>query len=244
MSAESAMAEILGRASGCCCGKGGSMHLTDIAAGVLGSFATVGAGIPVAVGAAWAAQLQGTNQVAVTFFGDGATNIGAFHESLNVSAVWNLPVVFVCENNLYGEYSPIASTTPVTDLVVRAASYGMQGVAVDGNDVLEVYRSSCRAIERARAGEGPTLLEMKTYRHSGHSRGDPAKYRPAEEVSYWLSKDPITRWETVLDAHGVMGEESVAELHQEAQRLIELATASAQAAPQPDEAELVTDVYL
>jgi pyruvate dehydrogenase E1 component alpha subunit len=186
-----AFAEILGKADGLCGGKGGSMHLTDFSVGALGSFAIVGAHLPISVGAAWASQVLGTAAVSVTFFGDGAANIGTFHEALNLAAVWKLPVLFVIENNLYGEYSPIATTTGNVNLFERAAGYGMPGVRVDGNDVVAVFEATKSAAARARRGEGPTLLEALTYRQSGHSRSDPAKYRPAGELEAWLARDPL-----------------------------------------------------
>ena len=173
------MAEILGRARGLCAGKGGSMHLTDVSVGALGSFAVVGAHLPFACGTALAAQALGTGAVSLCFFGDGATNIGAFHEAMNLASVWKLPVVFVCENNLYGEYSPLAATTAVERLADRAAGYAMTAAQVDGNDVLAVRDAVAGACAQARAGEGPTFLEALTYRHMGHSRADPGAYRPA-----------------------------------------------------------------
>jgi acetoin:2,6-dichlorophenolindophenol oxidoreductase subunit alpha len=195
--------EILGRHAGLCAGKGGSMHLTDLRVGALGSFAIVGGHIPISAGAAWAAQLLGTGAVSACFFGDGAANIGTFHETLNLAGVWKLPVVFVIENNLYGEYSPIASTTANTNLAERAAVYGMPGLRIDGNDVLAVKAAAENAVARARSGEGPTLLEAMTYRHSGHSRSDPAKYRPAGELERWLERDPIRLAETRLQQRGI-----------------------------------------
>jgi pyruvate dehydrogenase E1 component alpha subunit len=198
-----AFGEILGKANGLCRGKGGSMHLTDVSVGALGSFAIVGAHLPISAGAAWAAQLLGTGAVSVTFFGDGATNIGTFHETLNMASVWRLPVLFVIENNLYGEYSPIASTTANPVLVDRAPGYGMPGVRVDGNDVLAVRSTAAEAVSRARAGEGPTLIEAMTYRQLGHSRSDPAKYRPAGELDSWLARDPILIAEDALRGQGV-----------------------------------------
>jgi pyruvate dehydrogenase E1 component alpha subunit len=168
MSAEGAFAEIFGRANGVSGGLGGSMHLTDMDLGLIGSFAIVGAGLPVAVGAAMTAERQGKGQIAMTFFGDGATNIGGFHESMNLASVWNLPVVFVCENNLYGEYSPIRSTTPIDDIAIRADSYAMPSEIVDGNDLLAVFIAAEKAVKRARTGGGATFIEFKTYRQSGH----------------------------------------------------------------------------
>jgi pyruvate dehydrogenase E1 component alpha subunit len=201
------MAEILGKAEGLCRGKGGSMHLTDVSVGALGSFAVVGAHLPFAAGTALAAQCLGTGAVSLAFFGDGATNIGAFHEALNLSAVWKLPVVFVCENNLYGEYSPLASTTSLERLADRAAAYSMPSVRIDGNDVLGVRAAVGEAVERARQGDGPTLIEALTYRHSGHSRSDPGAYRPPGELERWLERDPITLFGRVLEAHGIRPEE-------------------------------------
>ncbi|MGE3497820.1 MAG: thiamine pyrophosphate-dependent dehydrogenase E1 component subunit alpha [Candidatus Binatia bacterium] len=242
MSVEAAFAEILGRATGCCKGKGGSMHLTDVARGILGSFAIVGAGLPVAAGAAWAARVRGTSEVAFTFFGDGTANIGAFHETLNIAAIWKLPVVFVCENNLWGEYTPIAASTPVTDLAVRATAYAMAGEIVDGNDVLAVYEAAAAAAARARAGEGPTLLEMKTYRQKGHSRGDPGTGRPKEEIAAWLAKDPIPAWRERLMQWGFLSEETDAVLSSRVAESTAEASAAALAAPFPGAEEVATDV--
>jgi TPP-dependent pyruvate/acetoin dehydrogenase alpha subunit len=188
---ETVLGEVLGRSIGCVYGLGGSMHLSDPEVGLLPTMAIVGAGIPVAVGAALTFASTGSDSVALSVFGDGATNIGAFHEGLNLAAVWKLPVVFVCENNLYGEYSPLASTTPVADLVVRASSYDMPAEIVDGQDLDAVSDAVGRAVARARAGGGPTFLEAKTYRYSGHSRSDKATYRPEGELERWQSRDPI-----------------------------------------------------
>jgi pyruvate dehydrogenase E1 component alpha subunit len=195
--------EILGKAGGLCGGKGGSMHLTDVGVGALGSFPIVGGHLPVAVGVGFAARYRETDEVSVCFFGDGATNIGAFHEALNLASAWLLPVIFVCENNLYGEYSPIASTTPIERLADRAGAYGMPGVRIDGNRVLEVHSTVREAAARARGGEGPTLIEAMTYRHKGHSRSDPAKYRPEGELERWLEHDPILLHELALREAGV-----------------------------------------
>ena len=196
-------AEILGKADGLCRGKGGSMHLTDVTVGAYGSFAIVGAHLPIAVGLAFAAQYRGQDAVSLCFFGDGSTNIGAFHEALNLASIWKLAVVFVCENNLYGEYSPMRSTTPIDRIADRAGSYGMPGVVVDGNDVLAVRETVAAAVRRGRAGEGPTLIEALTYRHKGHSRADPATYRPKGELEAWLERDPIVTFERKLRASGV-----------------------------------------
>jgi acetoin:2,6-dichlorophenolindophenol oxidoreductase subunit alpha len=198
-----AFGEILGKAGGLCGGKGGSMHLTDIERGVLGSFAIVGAHLPIAVGAAFAARYRGTDEVTLCFFGDGATNIGAFHEALNLASIWKLPAIFVCENNLYGEYSPIATTTPIERLADRADAYGMAKARVDGNDVLAMHAATSAAADRARAGDGPTLIEALTYRQKGHSRSDPGSYRPEGELESWIERDPIVLGERGLTEAGV-----------------------------------------
>src|ERR1700704_3515686 len=196
---EECLAELMSRATGLCRAKGGSMHLTKASAGMLGSYAIVGAHLPMAVGAAWSARLRGTGQVAVAFFGDGATNIGAFHEALNLASVWRLPVVFVCENNLYMEYTPIGAVTAVEHPAAdRAAAYGLESIIVDGNDADAVYAVAMRTLARARAGDGPSLIEAKTYRHSGHSRADPAKYRPPAEVEAWMKRDPLPTYRRKL----------------------------------------------
>jgi len=236
-----AMAEILGRANGLCRGLGGSMHLTDAACGALGSFAIVGAGLPVAVGAAWSARLRGTNQVAVAFFGDGTANIGAFHEAANLAAVWRLPVSFVCENNLYGEYTAFAQTSPVAHVADRAAAYAMANERVDGNDVEAVFAAAQRAVERARAREGPTLLECETYRQRGHSRTDPATYRPREEVEHWLARDPLTLLRERL--RDQWDDQAAAQIAAEARDCIDEAVRMARAsAPLPPE-EIPAYVY-
>ena len=191
MTPRSVLAEIMGRAEGCTGGVGGSMHLCDMSVGLLPTFAIIGAGLPVAAGAALAFQNKGEDGVAVAVFGDGATNIGAFHEALNLAAVWKLPVVFLLDNNVYGEYSRINLTTPFEDLHVRATSYGIPGVVVDGMDVVAVQETIATAVDRARAGDGPTLIEAKTYRFAGHSRADTAPYRPEGELDEWRKRDPL-----------------------------------------------------
>jgi acetoin:2,6-dichlorophenolindophenol oxidoreductase subunit alpha len=198
-----AFAEILGKADGLCGGKGGSMHLTDVSVGAIGSFAIIGGHLPIILGTAFAEQYRGDDGVSLCFFGDGSTNIGAFHEALNMASVWKLPAIFVCENNLYGEYSPLASTTPIENLVDRADSYGMPGVQIDGNDIHVVYATISEAVARARAGEGPTFVEALTYRHKGHSRSDPAAYRPEGELERWLERDPVVLHERHLLSQGV-----------------------------------------
>ena len=196
-------AEIMGKAEGLCGGKGGSMHLTDVTVGAIGSFAIIGAHLPIANGVALAERYLDTGRVTLCFFGDGATNIGAFHEALNLAAVWRLPTIFVCQNNLYGEYSPIAATTANTQLADRADAYAMAKARIDGNDVDVVHATVAEAAARARAGEGPTFIEALTYRHKGHSRSDPATYRPDGELESWLERDPITLHERSLQEAGV-----------------------------------------
>jgi pyruvate dehydrogenase E1 component alpha subunit len=237
------LAELMSKGTGLCHAKGGSMHLTKASAGMLGSYAIVGAHLPIAAGAAWSAQLRGTSQVAVAFFGDGATNIGAFHEALNLAAVWALPVLFVCENNLYMEYTPIGKVTAVANPAAdRAPAYGLPAEIVDGNDVVAVAEAVGRAADRARSGGGPTVLEAQTYRHFGHSRTDPASYRPAAEVEYWLGRDPLELAAARLGALGVPPE-SVAAADQRAASIVEQAVATAKAAPPPDPGEALTDVW-
>ena len=238
------MAELLGRATGVCGGKGGSMHLTDLEHGAMGSYAIVGAHMPIAAGAAWAAQVRGTGQVSVCFFGDGTTNIGAFHETLNLAAVWKLPVVFVCENNLYMEYTPIGAVTAVEHPAAdRAAAYGLEPILVDGNDPDEVHAAAVRAVERARSGDGPSLVEAVTYRHGGHSRADPAKYRPEDEVREWLARDPVPMYRERLAADGA-DEGTLASIDREVQDAVDRATEEARNAPLPDpQTDLLTELW-
>jgi pyruvate dehydrogenase E1 component alpha subunit len=234
MDLEGAFAEIFGRSTGVSGGLGGSMHLTDMQLGLLGSFAIVGAGLPVAVGAGISARERGIGQVSMTWFGDGATNIGAFHESMNLAAVWKLPVIFVCENNLYGEYSPILSTTPMQDLVVRASAYAMPGVVVDGNDVVAVLDATRRAVARARAGDGPTFIECKTYRQCGHSRSDAGKYRPPGELDAWMERDPIVLFRNRLLAEGLLDKAGLAATEQRVREEVQAAAARAAEGPWPE----------
>ncbi len=237
------MAELLGRAGGLMAGKGGSMHLTSVEHGVMGSYAIVGAHLTVANGAAWSAQLRGTSQVAVCFFGDGTTNIGAFHEALNLAVIWSLPVVFVCENNLWMEYTPIGSVTAVSSPAAdRAAAYGLPAVIVDGNDADAVLEVASAALDKARNGGGPSLIEAVTYRHGGHSRADPAKYRPEDEVSSWLARDPIPMYRERL--LGLMIEESVLDgIEADVRRAVDEATESAKASPPADTGQVETEVW-
>jgi acetoin:2,6-dichlorophenolindophenol oxidoreductase subunit alpha len=237
------LAELMSKATGVCKAKGGSMHLTKASAGMLGSYAIVGAHLPLAAGAAWSALLRGSDQVAVAFFGDGATNIGAFHEALNLSAVWALPVLFICENNLYMEYTPIGSVTAVEHPAAdRAAAYRLPAEVIDGNDVVVVADAVGRAATRARAGGGPTVLEAQTYRHFGHSRTDPATYRPAEEVQRWLARDPLEVARHRLTDLGISDEEIEAAADRAA-AVVADAVAAAKSADGADPAEALTDVW-
>lgn len=220
---ESVLGEIMGRTCGSIGGVGGSMHLSDTELGLLPTFAIVGAGIPVAVGAALTCQVKETGGVGVAVFGDGATNIGAFHEGLNLAAIWRLPAVFVCENNVYGEYSRIDKTTPIADLVDRADSYGMRKRTVDGQDSDVACASLREEVDRTRAGEGPVLVEMKTYRYAGHSRADQAPYRPAGEFDDWYKRDPINTFERRLIDEGVLTLDSAAALRRDAAQTVETA---------------------
>jgi acetoin:2,6-dichlorophenolindophenol oxidoreductase subunit alpha len=234
--------EILGKLQGLCAGKGGSMHLTDVSVGAYGSFAIVGAHLPIATGFGFAAKYAGTDDVCLCFFGDGTVNIGAFHEAMNLAAIWKLPVVFVCENNLYGEYSPVARTTPIEQLADRADGYAMPGLRIDGNDVRAVFRAVAEAVGRARAGDGPTLIEAMTYRHKGHSRTDPATYRPKEEVEAWLARDPIPGLEQTLRELGVAAER-IEEVRADAIRKVEEHRDRALSWPAPDPADRFQHVY-
>jgi pyruvate dehydrogenase E1 component alpha subunit len=227
------LGELMGRECGLLGGKGGSMHLTDVARGAMGSYAIIGAHLPVAAGAAWSAQYRGTGQVAVCFFGDGTANIGAFHEALNFAVVWKLPVIFVCENNLYMEYTPIASVTAVEHPAAdRAGAYNLEKVVIDGNDADEVYLTAAKYMSRARQGGGPALIEAMTYRHSGHSRADPAKYRPEGELEKWLERDPVNLYRERLVRLGI-AEATLKDLEGESLRKVDEATAIARASPAP-----------
>jgi pyruvate dehydrogenase E1 component alpha subunit len=242
-SPEACLAELMSKATGLCKAKGGSMHLTLAARNMMGSYAIVGSHLPMAVGAAWSAILRGTDQVAVAFFGDGATNIGAFHEALNLAAVWKLPVIFVCENNLYMEYTPIGAVTAVENPAAdRAPAYGIPAEVIDGNDVLVVRAAVARAAERARGGGGPTVLEARTYRHFGHSRTDPAKYRPEEEVRSWLARDPLILCRARLRELGAE-DETVSGVDERVTRTVNEAIEAAKAAPDADPATALTDVW-
>jgi pyruvate dehydrogenase E1 component alpha subunit len=243
MSMTAAFGELMGLTSGCCGGVGGSMHLTDFSRGLIGAFAIVGAGLPVAVGAALSSKLQGGDAASLTFFGDGSTNIGTFHEALNMASVWKVPTVFVIENNLYGEYSPLRDTTPIDDLADRAKGYGMPGVIVDGQDVGAVHAAVSAALARGRAGEGPTLIEAKTYRYRGHSRTDPAKYRKPGELDAWRERDPIALLGAQLADEGLLDDATRSALHEEVQQQVDASAAEAAQAPVPTLEEIEDYVY-
>jgi acetoin:2,6-dichlorophenolindophenol oxidoreductase subunit alpha len=240
---EKVLGELMQRDNGLMRGKGGSMHLTSVENGVMGSYAIIGAHLPIACGAALRAQYKGQDDVSVCFFGDGTTNIGAFHEALNFAVVWKLPVIFVCENNHYMEYTPIGEVTAVARPAAdRAPAYGLESIVIDGNDADIVYRTARMAYAKARAGEGPSLIECITYRHSGHSRADPAKYRPDGELDAWKKHDPILVYRERLKQFGVP-DETIASIETDVRLLVDEATEKCKAAPPPSADILCTDVY-
>ena len=243
MSLEALMAEMMGKASGCSKGKGGSMHLTDLEVGLLGTFAVVGAGLPVTNGAALTAQLKGTGAISLSIFGDGTPNIGAWHEAVNLAAVWKLPAVFLCENNRYGEYTPYEDTAPVANVADRAAAYGIPGVIVDGQDPEALYAVLQEAAGRARAGAGPTLVEAQTYRYRGHSRSDPADYRPQGELEQWLARDPIDILAARMQAEGQLSEAEFTALRAEKQAEVQRVTEWAMNEPWPALEETHEDIW-
>jgi TPP-dependent pyruvate/acetoin dehydrogenase alpha subunit len=242
MTLESIAAEIMGKADGCAGGKGGQMHLTDISVGMMPSNAIVGANIPIATGAALGFKLRGEERVSISFFGDGAANIGAFHEGINLAAVKNAPVIFICENNQYAASTHISLTMKIENIADRAESYGIPGKIVDGMDVIAVREITQQAVERARRGKGPTLIEAKTYRFMGHSRGDPGKYRGEDELSDWQSRDPIPLFRTYLMDHGV-DRLTLDSLEESIDEGIDEAVKYALAAPHPDPSETYSHVY-
>jgi len=237
------MGELMGRAVGLMAGKGGSMHLTSVEHGVMGSYAIVGAHLPIAVGAAWAAKLRKTGQVVVCFFGDGTTNIGAFHEAMNLAAVWQVPAVFVCENNLWMEYTDISTVTAVPrPLADRSGAYGLSAEVIDGNDVTVVYETARKALAQCRDGGGPVLVEAVTYRQGGHSRADPGTYRPRVEVDAWLARDPVACYREHLLNTGFAAAE-LNEIEQRVADAVNAAVTAAQEAPLPDLCLVEKDVW-
>ncbi len=237
------MAELFGRETGYCKGKGGSMHIADRDKGILGANGIVGAGHCIACGAGLSAKLRGTDQVCVCFFGDGSTNQGTFHESLNMASIWKLPIIFVCENNHYGISMSQDRHQAIKDVADRGAAYNIPGIAVDGNDPMAVYEAASEAVARARAGKGPTLLECKTYRQHGHFEGDPAIYKPKEEQAAWMEKDPMPRFAKFLVDNGVCTEEEVKAMDDQVAKEIEDSIAFADAQPIPSLESAVVDVY-
>jgi len=237
------MAEILGKDAGCCQGRGGTMHIFDVSRGVLGANAIVGGNIPLSTGVAFAIQQLGLSQVIVSFFGDGACNQGTFHESLNMGALWKLPVIYVIVNNQVGDTTPLRETVAVESLAIRARGYGMPGVKVDGNDVLQVYARTAEAVERARSGDGPTLIECETYRWEGHHLGDPQVYRTKVEVEEWKRKDPIARLRQVLLSEALVDQVALKAMEDEIEVRIEAAVKFAQKSPEPDPSRVLDYVW-
>jgi len=239
----SLMAELYARKTGCCEAKGGSMHVGDIDVGMVPAIAIVGGGIPVATGLALACKMMRLDRVAISFFGDGASNTGAFHEAVNMGAIWNLPVVYVCENNLYGASTRVSKVMKIKDIAERASSYGIPGKVVDGNNVFSVYEAAREAILRARERKGPTLLECKTYRRGGHSRSDACRYRPSEEEKFWLTKDPIPRAREKLVKMRILTSEKVKKIEEKVKREIEEAIDYARKSPFPRPEDTLTNVF-
>ena len=237
------MAELYAKSTGYCNGKGGSLHIADMDIGILGANGIVAAGIPIATGAAFSSKYQNNGKVAVCFFGDGAANRGTFHEALNVAAIFKLPVIFICENNLYGISEDQRYCMAIQDIATRASSYGFPGVIVDGNDVCAVYETVSEAVKRARAGEGPTLIECKTWRHMGHYVGDPDNYRDPAEKEEWLKKDPIPRLEAILLEKGICSQDDLKKVEQTIQEELAEAIREAEAAPAPSEDDLMKNIF-
>jgi pyruvate dehydrogenase E1 component alpha subunit len=237
------MAELAARSTGYCGGKGGSLHIADFDLGILGANGIVAGGIPMAVGAGLAFQMRGEDRVALAFFGDGAVNEGAFHEAANLAGLWKLPVIFFCENNLYGEGTPQHKQAPIRDLALRAAGYGFPGVIVDGNDVMAVYDATREAVERARRGLGPTFIEGKTYRYRGHYEGDPMIYRSQEEMDRWRQRDPVHRWRQRLRSDYDVNDEVVRDIEAHVQQQLDEAVAFARASQPPPPEAALTGVY-
>jgi TPP-dependent pyruvate/acetoin dehydrogenase alpha subunit len=244
-STDKMMAELLAKRGGYCKGKGGSLHIADLDLGILGATGIVGGGLPIADGAALACQLKGTDQVSLCFFGDGASDTGSFHEALNMAAVWSLPVIFVCHNNLYAMSTPQRDHQKIRNISIRSEGYGMPGMTVDGNDVFVVYKAASTAVERARSGAGPTLIECKTYRFLGHYTGDPSgSYRTKQEVDEWKKRDPIVVYRAKLFAMGLANEDELIEIEQKVAKEIEEAVVFAQNSPDPTPGEAFEDIYV
>ncbi|MDR1800273.1 MAG: thiamine pyrophosphate-dependent dehydrogenase E1 component subunit alpha [Lachnospiraceae bacterium] len=241
---KSAFAELMGKETGFCHGRGGSMHICDLSKGNLGANAIVGGGLPIATGGAFAQKYRGTDNMTVSFFGDGASNQGTFHEAINMAAIWKLPVVFVCENNRYGLTTPYQTTTAVEDIADRAVGYAIPGYAIDGNDVLAILDTFAKCQERARKGEGPSLIECKTYRWKGHWTGDPEVYRTREEVASWVAKDPIPRFRAYLIENGYATDKDLDEIEERAAKDVAEAAQFALDSPEPDPAHVMDGMYV
>jgi pyruvate dehydrogenase E1 component alpha subunit len=244
LSLDSAMGELFGKTTGCCKGKGGSMHMADITKGIIPAVAIVGGGVPIATGAGLSFKLQKKDNVAVCFMGDGATNEGAFHEAVNMGAIWDLPVIYVVENNLYGASTPIDWVMKAPTIAARAESYGIPGHRIDGNDILAVFDAALAAVKRAREGEGPTLLELVTYRITGHSRRDPCSYQPKEEREEALKHEPIVRFTSYLLEQGVATQEQLDAMGEEIDQEIETSVKNAMEAPEPKPEDALEDLFV
>ena len=244
LSMQEMLDELFGARSGCCAGKGGSMHMGNIDKGMVPGIAIVGGGIPLAAGMALSFKLQNRPQIVACFFGDGAVAEGAFHEGLNMAAIWNLPVIFVCENNLYGASTRIDLVMKNTRISDRAAAYGFEGETVDGNDVLAVYEATKRAADQCRAGKGPYLLELLTYRRTGHSRRDPCHYQPKDERQEWFARDPIARFAEQLQHDGLIDPDTVKRIRATVTKRFEVAVENARRAEQPTLDDLETDIFV
>jgi TPP-dependent pyruvate/acetoin dehydrogenase alpha subunit len=240
---DGAMAELFGKATGLCKGKGGSMHIADPRKGILGANAIVGASLPLATGAALSSKVLGRDQVTVAFFGEGAANQGAFHESLNLAAVWELPVLFLCENNRYAEFTDSSTMSRRESVAALGPAYGVRSATIDGNDVQVVHDAARNAVDACRAGNGPVLLEAETYRWQGHYEGDPQAYKPEQEAAAWLARDPLLLARTRMEAEGLASAEELDGVLRDAEELVARAEELARSSPFPAEAEILTDVY-
>jgi len=237
------MAELFAKKTGYCKGKGGSMHICDLSLGIMGSNGIVGGGFPIAAGIGVALKMKGTGQVCVCFFGDGSTNRGTFHESINIASIFKLPVVYICENNFYGLSSRTKETMNISDIASRASSYGIPGIKIDGNDVVTVHNVAKAAVELARSGCGPTLIEATTWRRRGHWEGDPDNYRNSDECKLWLDKDPIDRLENTIISKDIAAKSEIEKIQKEVLEEISAAIDFAKQSPAPDPQDLYTDVY-
>jgi len=237
------MAELFAKKTGYCLGKGGSMHIADLDIGMLGAAGIVGSGIPIATGAGLSAKMRGTDQVTLCFFGDGASNLGRFHEGINLGAVWKLPVIYICENNLWAVSVPTSCSLAISNIADRAIGYGIPGIVVDGMDVMAVYEAAGEAVARARRGEGPTLIEAKTYRFRGHFEGDSGTYRPKEEIEEWLKRDPLKSFKEKLLEMKLLTEKKADEIDQEMLAEIDQAVKFAQESPFPEPEETLENVF-